>query len=106
MFTSRRAPLSNCQKRTSSSPRRSREGGLTVLRRPTVGLAAGAAHQHRPLGVAEAIGFQKRLDRLLVIDDGERAGPVGAPQAAIETPGIEDAGKRVPNVREGIWLLR
>ena len=39
---------------------------------------------------------------LLVVDDCERARPVRAPQAAIETPGIEHASKRVPNVLVGI----
>jgi hypothetical protein len=52
---------------------------LSFPRRPAVGLGAGAAHQHGPLGVAEAVRFQKRLDGLLVVDDGERARPVGAP---------------------------
>ena len=68
-------------------------------------MAVGAAHQHRPLGVAQAVGLQERLDGLLVVDDGEGARPVRAPQAAIETPGIEHAGQRVPDVREGIGLL-
>src|ERR1700736_6269697 len=77
---------------------------LAFLRRPAISLGAGAAHQHRPLGVAQAVGLQEGLDGLLVIDDGERARPVRAPQAAIETPGIEHAGKGVPNVRERIWL--
>src|SRR5439155_24711345 len=79
---------------------------LTFLRRPAISLGAGAAHQHRPLAVAQAVGLQEGLDRLLVVDDGERARPVRAPQAALETPGIEHAGKRVPNVRERIWLPR
>src|SRR5580700_7869769 len=65
---------------------------LTFLRRPAIGFGAGAAHQHGPLGVAQAVGLQEGLDGLLVIDDGERARPIRAPQAAIETPGIEDAG--------------
>ena len=52
------------------------------------------------------LGLEEGLDRLLVVDDGERAGPVGAPQAALETPGIEDAGQRIPDVRERIRLAR
>src|SRR5439155_24015652 len=77
---------------------------LTLLRRPAISLGAGAAHQHCPLGIAQAVRLEKGLDGLLVIDDGERARPVRPPQAAIETPGIEHTGKRVPNIRERIWL--
>src|SRR5262249_104210 len=58
---------------------------LTFLRRPTVGFGAGAAHQHRALALAQAIGLEEWRDRLLVIDDGVGARPVRAPQAAIET---------------------
>jgi hypothetical protein len=32
---------------------------LTFLRRPAISLGAGAAHQHRPLGVAQAVGLQE-----------------------------------------------
>jgi len=49
---------------------------------------------------------KKGLDGLLVVHDGERARPVRAPQAPIETPGVEHAGERVPYVRERIRLLR
>src|SRR5580700_3897019 len=70
------------------------ENALTFLRRPAIGLGAGAAHQHRPFGGAQAIGLQERLHALLVIDDRKRPRPVGAPQAALETPGIEHARER------------
>src|SRR3954451_21176603 len=83
----------------------SRRSELTLARRPAVGLGAGAAHQHGPLGVAEALGLEERLDGLLVVDDGEGARPVGAPQAAVETPGVEHALERVPDVGERIRLL-
>ena len=73
---------------------------LSFLRRPAVSLCAGAAHQHGPFGVAQAGGLQEGLDGLLVVDDGERARPVGAPQAAVETPGVENARERIPDVRE------
>src|SRR5216684_133737 len=79
-------------------------GMLTFVRRPAISLGAGTAHQHGPLGVAQAASLKEGLDGLLVVDDGERARPVRAPQAAIETPCIEHAGKRVPNVRERIRL--
>ena len=41
---------------------------LTFLRRPAISLGAGAAHQHRPLGVAQAVGLQEGLYGLLVVD--------------------------------------
>src|SRR5437879_2362380 len=76
------------------------------LRRPAIRLGAGAAHQHRPFAVAQAGGLAEGLDGLLVVDDRESAGPVGAPQAALEAPGVEQAAERIPDVREGIRLLR
>src|SRR5216684_3447315 len=79
---------------------------LAFRRRPAISLGAGTAHQHRPFGVAQPVGLQEGLDGLLVIDDGERARPVRAPQAAIETPGIEQASQRVPDVGERIGLPR
>src|SRR5262245_49963897 len=79
---------------------------LASLRRPTIGFGAGAAHQHRSLTVAQAVSLDEGLDGLLVVDDGIGACPVGAPQAAIETPGIEHAGERIPDVRERIRLPR
>src|SRR5262249_51872778 len=77
-----------------------------LFRRPAISLGAGPAHQHCPVSVAQAISPKEGLDGLLVVDDCERAGPVRAPQAAIETPGIEHAGKRVPNILEGIRFGR
>src|SRR5205814_1458588 len=75
---------------------------LGFLRRPAVGLGSGATHQHGPLGVAEAVGLQERFDRLLVVDDCERARPIRTPEAALEPPGVEHALQRVPDVRERI----
>src|SRR5689334_13485140 len=79
---------------------------LGFLRRPAVGLGGGAAHQHRPLAVAQTVGLEKRLGRLLVIDHGEGPRPIGAPQAALDSPGIEDALQRVPDIVVGKRLLR
>src|SRR5262245_66530065 len=77
-----------------------------LLGRPAVRLGARTSHQHRPLAVTQTLGLEERFGGLLVVDDRKGAGPVGAPQAALETPGIEDARKRVPDVVEGIRLLR
>jgi hypothetical protein len=75
---------------------------LTFLRRPTIGFGARAAHQHRSLTVAQAVSLEEGLDGLLVVDDGVCTCPVPAPQAAVETPGIEHPGERIPDVRERI----
>src|SRR5215472_16594651 len=83
-----------------------RDLALGFFRRPPIRLVAGAAHQHRSLGVAEAVSLQKGLDALLVVDDRKRARPVRAPQAALEPPAVEYAGQRVPDVRERIRVLR
>src|SRR5579862_4394363 len=77
---------------------------LGFFRRPAIGLGGSAAHQHCPLGGAQPVGPEEGLDGVFVVDDGERARPVGAPQAALETPGIEHAGQRVPDVGERKWL--
>src|SRR5215468_765583 len=79
-----------------------RDHALTFLRRPAISLSAGAAHQHCPLTVAQPASLKEGLDGLLVVDDCERACPVRAPQAAVETPGIERARERVPDVLERI----
>src|SRR5262252_8222460 len=85
----------------------SRSGSrVGILRRPAIGLGAGAAHQHGPFGLAQPVNRPEGLDRLLVVDDRERARPVRAPQAAIETPRVEYAGKRIPDIRKWIWLAR
>jgi hypothetical protein len=66
-----------------------RDLALGFFWRPAIRLGAGAAHQHRPLGVVEAVRLQEGLDALLVVDDRKRARPVRAPQAALEPPGVE-----------------
>ena len=38
-----------------------------------------AAHQHRPLTVAQAVSLEEGFDRLLVVEDGVCACPVGTP---------------------------
>src|SRR5262245_65621321 len=75
---------------------------LAFLRRPAVSLGAGIAHQHRALTLAQAVGETEGLDGLFVVDDREGAGPVGAPQAAVEAPGIEHTAERIPDVWEGM----
>src|SRR3984885_15385532 len=83
-----------------------RDLALDFVWRPAIRLGASAAHQHRPLGVAEPVSFQEGLDTLLVVDDRKRARPVRSPQAAVEPPGVEYAGQRGPKVRERIRLFR
>src|SRR5215831_8872392 len=78
---------------------------LAFLRRPAISLGAGTAHQRRALALAQAVGETEGFDGLFVIDDRECAGPVGAPQAAVEAPGVEHTGERVPDVWEGIGFL-
>jgi hypothetical protein len=78
---------------------------LNFLRRPTIRLRGGATHKHDSFAGAQAVSFQERLDGLLVIDDSESPRPVGALQAAVETPRIEYAKKQVPDIRERIRVL-
>src|SRR5260370_41361911 len=46
-----------------------RDLALGFFRRPAIRLGAGAAHQHRPLGVAQAVSLPDGPDALLVADD-------------------------------------
>src|SRR5262249_7007285 len=94
---SRQAPI----RRLSGLAGNSRNGWspLALPWRPVIGLGASAAHQHRPLAVAQALGLDEGPDGVLVVDHGERTRPVRTPQAALETPGIEDARQRIPDVR-------
>src|SRR5262245_6314830 len=80
-------------------------GSSLLFRRPAIRLGAGTAHQHCAFTVAEAVDLAEGLNGLFVVDDGEGAGPVGAPQATFETPGVEDAGEGVPDVRERIGFV-
>jgi hypothetical protein len=66
---------------------------------PAIGLRATAAHQHRPLAPAQALGLAEGFDGLLAIDDLECAGPVGASQAVLETRGAEHTRERVLDVQ-------
>src|SRR5262249_787979 len=75
---------------------------LALLWRPSVRFGASPTHQHRALTVAQAVGLAERLDSLCVVDHGEGASPIGPPEAAFETPRVEHAGERVPDIREGI----
>ena len=77
---------------------------LGFLWRPPVSLGAGAAHQRGPFRVTQAVSLQEGLDGLLVVDNSERARPVGAPRAAVETPGVEHASEGVPDIRERVRL--
>src|SRR5262249_7124747 len=78
------------------------ELALSFLWRPAISLGAGTAHQRGPFSVTEAVCLQEGLDGLLVVDNSERARPVCAPQAAVETPGVEHAGEGIPDVRERV----
>src|SRR4029434_3082821 len=78
---------------------------LACLWRPAISLGAGSAHQHRALTLAQAVSETEGLDGLFGANDRECAGPVGAPQAAVEAPGVEHTGERVPDVWEGIEFL-
>ena len=68
---------------------------LTFLRRPTIGLGARAAHQHRSLIVAETASLEEGLDGLLIVDDGVCACPVRAPQAAPQASNTRASGSQM-----------
>src|SRR5205823_12333962 len=65
--------------------------------RPVVDAACRAAHQRGAIAVGQ---FRQAecVDPLCVGEQFDRTGPVGAPQAAVEAKGVEDAAERIPNV--------
>src|SRR5882762_6715676 len=77
-----------------------------ALRRPLVDALERAAHERALVALRQPIGVAEGIDALLVRQESDRAGPVGAPQAAVDAEGVEDAGERVPDVLEGIGLAR
>ena len=72
--------------------------------RPAIDPLQRPTHQHRPVVVGQTVGDAERLDPLLVGQQPDRSGPVGAPQTAIEAKGVENTAERVPEVfaREGL----
>src|SRR5262249_42875660 len=74
-----------------------RSSGLQ-LRLPFVDALKGLAHQLGAIALGEAIGDAERVDAFFIRQQLRGAGPVGAPQAALEAEAIEDATQRLPNV--------
>ena len=68
--------------------------------------ASVPAHQRGPIAVGEPIGDAEGIDPLLVGQQCDSAGPIGAPHAAIEAEGIEDARQRIPDVLVRVRLAR
>src|SRR6202035_896963 len=60
-------------------PRRFHKGLLSFPRRPAISPGTGAAHEHRPLSVAQAVSLKKGLDRELVVDNSKGTRPVRTP---------------------------
>src|SRR5688572_5460258 len=74
--------------------------------RPLVYFRQAAAHQLCLVTVRQTIGHAERIDGWLVVDDGLRARPVGAPHAAVEAEGVEHARQRIPDILVREWLVR
>ena len=58
-------------------------------------------HQRRAVGVGEAVGYAEGLYALLVGQQADGPRPVGAPEAAVEAVGVEDAAQGLPDVGVG-----
>src|ERR1700732_3474420 len=74
--------------------------------RPAIDPPQRLAHQNSPVAVGQAVGDAKRLDSLLVCQQRDGSGPVGAPHAAIESERVKDAAERIPQILVGEWLVR
>src|ERR1043165_982619 len=74
----------SCSGLAAEGPERS-----TFLRRPSMDLGAGPAHQHGPFTVVQAVGQAEGLDALFVGEYLGGAGPVATPQATLEAPAVE-----------------
>ena len=74
---------------------------LITARRPVVHQCQRAAHQRGAVGVGQAVGDPERLHALLVGEEADGAGPVAAPESAVEAVGFEDVAQRLPDVGIG-----
>ena len=90
------------------APRDKRWGRSGLRPRPVIDALERLTHKKGAVAVGQAVGDAKRLDPLLVSQQPDRPGPVGAPHAAIEAENFEHAAERVPDVlvREGIVRQR
>src|SRR5689334_19381854 len=68
------------------------------IRFPLIHPLQGLAHQYGAVARGQPVGDEERVDALFVGQEPGRAGPVGAPQAAVEPEGVEDARERIPDV--------
>src|SRR5262249_23298624 len=82
----------------------SARGGSGSFRGPLVHALQRASHQRALVAVRQAIAVAESVDALLVRQQFHRAGPVGAPHAAIDAEGVEDARERIPDVLVRIGL--
>ena len=79
---------------------------LRLRRRPFVDLARGPTHQLGAVAIRQPVRDAERLNPLFVGQQFDCACPVGAPQAAVEAEGGEDAAERVPDVLIGKRIVR
>ncbi len=82
-------------RKNSRNPRRL-VNNLTLLRRPAIGLGAGAAHQHCPLTVVQTASLQEGRHGLLVVDDRERAESSPCPTGSARNPKRRTRGRAGP----------
>src|ERR1700691_4213176 len=75
-------------------------------RRPVVDAAERVAHQPGAVGTGKTGRDAEGVDALFISEEGDGAGPVGAPEAAVEAESVEDAAERVPDVGVGKLLVR
>src|SRR5215207_6087909 len=73
---------------------------------PLVDLSYRSSHEHRLVALGQALAIAERCHGLLIGQHADRAGPVGAPHAAIQPERIDDAQHRLPDVVVGERLVR
>src|SRR5215467_3594312 len=73
---------------------------------PLVDLLQRSSHERCLIALGQAFGLAERRDALFVGQHADRAGPVGAPHAAIEPERIDDPQHRLPDIVVGERLAR
>jgi hypothetical protein len=68
---------------------------------PFVDACQCLTHEHGLVAVGETIRDPKRLDPVPIRHHFDGAGPVGAPQTALQAEGVEDTRQRIPQVGKG-----
>jgi len=93
---------------TCQAPEHPRSNGaLSRLRFwPVIDPRQSFTHKRGAVSLGEAVGNTERFAPLLIGQQSNCSGPIGAPHAAGKAESLENAGQRIPDVLIGEGLVR